>query len=205
LGKKREFRESEIEIVSNGEKVIKKYKPDNFSGEYFRKKYFRELYAYEYFNSKKVDFVPHLLSYNKLEYSLTIENIQGNTLQELIDGGNFNEQEIIDGLIVVDKYLYLNKINYMNSSVTDILVSSNENRIYIVDFEYTYLNEYYQQILYDCLFGSRMMRIKNKINRDRFLKTLRENKNKFESYYYRKSKNIMLSALGIKRKKERST
>jgi tRNA A-37 threonylcarbamoyl transferase component Bud32 len=197
-----DIKNREIQVIINDKEIFKKYNCEEFSFKYNRTKFFRELRAYKYFNNLEVDFVPRLIGYNQSLCSLTIENVGGNTLRNIIEEGVPNSQEIVSNIIKVDRFLYSRKINYMHSSIDDILVHNDGKKIYIIDFEYTYLNEYFQQILYDCMFGSRMMRVKNRLSRDKFINILHERKNEFQSYYYRKGKNIMLSKLGMLRKKD---
>ena len=119
----------------------------------------------------------------------------------LEDGGSAAIEEIISQLVKIDRYLYDNRINYMNSSPKDVIYSDSENKVYIIDFEYTFLNEYFQQILFDQMFHTRMMKVQNIDVRDRFLKALKSRKGEFRSYYYRKAKNFALSAIGLRRSK----
>ena len=193
----------EIQISICNKEVMKRYNCENSFYKYSKIKFLRELRAYKFFNSLKVDFVPKLIGYDTSLCYLIIENIRGNTLRDVIEEGDFNAYEIISNIIGVDRSLYRKKINYMHSSADDILVTKDRKRIYIIDFEYTFINEYFQQILYDCLFGSRMMRIKNQIGRDKFIEILKKRKHEFESYYFRKAKNILISSLGVMRRKER--
>ena len=104
---------SEIQVILGEKEVIKKYNCRNSSGDYALKKFLRELYAYEYFNTKKVDFVPRMIGYDKSECWLILENIRGVTLYDLIDAGDINHRKIIDELIKVDRYLFINKITVL--------------------------------------------------------------------------------------------
>jgi tRNA A-37 threonylcarbamoyl transferase component Bud32 len=192
----------DIKIVLRDNEVIKRYILKDSNHDNVKRRFRRELKAYSYFNSINIDFVPHLISYDESSFTLILEKVKGDTLLDMIEKGDISEHVIISGLVKIDRYLYRNRINYLHSSIKDIFYDRKKKSVCIIDFEYTYLNEYFQQILYDCMFGSRMMRIKNHAGRDKFLGILRERKNEFQSYYYRKAKNILLSKVGMLRKKD---
>ena len=149
-----------------------------------------------------MNFTPRLLSYDDVTCSLEIEKINGRDLCAILEeGGDIASLEIIGQLVEIDRYLYDHKINYMNSSPKDVIYDIDQNKVYIIDFEYTFLNEYFQQILFEQMLHTRMMKVTNVHARDLFLAALSSRKSDFRRYYYRKIKNSALSAIGLRRSK----
>jgi hypothetical protein len=191
-----------IQVDMLDDKVKKTYFPDLGHPGFQERKFRREINAYQHFEHSSMDFTPRLLSYDDAACSLEIEKIKGRDLCELLeDGGDIATDDIIGQIVEIDKYLYDHQINYMNSSPKDVIYNESVNKVYIIDFEHTFLNEYFQQILYDQMFHTRMMKVKNVDSRDRFLGALRRRRGEFKMYYYRKVKNIALSASGLRRSK----
>lgn len=194
--------EGAIQVDISDKKVEKTYILDSTRPGFQEGKFWREVNAYQHFDRYSVGFAPRLLSYDDAACSLEIEKIEGRDLCAILeDGGDIATEEIIRQLVEIDRYLYNNRINYMNSSPKDVIYNNSENKVYIIDFEYTFLNEYFQQILFDQMFHTRMMKIKNVDSRDRFIAALMRRKGEFKLYYYRKVKNSALSAIGLQRSK----
>jgi len=185
-----------VTIQSLKDTVIKTYLTTCLYPEVQKDKFWREVNAYNRLEDLDADFIPRLLSYDKTKYSLTIERIMGGDLCNILEKNeNIDFDSIISQLVKIDDFLFKNKINYLNSSPKDVLYDNEENKIYIIDFEYTFVNEPFQQILFDCMFHARMMRVTNTVQRDHFLYLLQKRRSDFTRYYYRKIKNRMNSYL----------
>lgn len=104
-------------------------------------------------------------------------------------------------MIKIDSFLFKNTINYLHSSTANMLFDEKMNKLYLIDFEHTYLNEYFQQILYDYMFGARAMRTDKVSARDCFLEMLFERLLEFENFYRRKVTAFCLARIGLLRDK----
>jgi len=185
---------SPIQVDFLEDVVVKTYLPDALLPAINRDKFQREINAYKSLKLLNAEFVPDLLSYDKTKYSLTIERIMGGDLCSILEKDeNIDFEAIISQLVKIDDFLFKNQINYLNSSPKDVVYDNEENKIYIIDFEYTFVNEPFQQILFDCMFHARMMRVTNTVRRDHFLYLLKKRRSDFTRYYYRKIKNRMKS------------
>ena len=192
-----------IQVDISDDKVRKTYIIDSTKPGFQEEKFRREVTVYQYFKRCAIGFAPRLLTYDDASCSLEIEKIKGRDLCSILeDGGHIAIDEIIGQLVEIDRYLYDHRINYMNSSPKDVIYDINQNKVYIIDFEYTFLNEYFQQILFDQMFHTRMMKVKNAKSRNEFLAALRSRKGDFRRYYYRKIRNSTLSAIGLRRSKK---
>lgn len=192
------FTNPSIHVEIYADYVKKTYIPDASRPGYQGRKFWREVNAYQSFVDLGVDFVPGLLSYDESSYSLTIEKIDGGDLCAILeDGEDLDFDTMITQLVAIDRYLYENRINYLHSSPKDILYNKYEKKLYIVDFEYTFFDEYFLQILCDRMFHVRIMRVKNIRCRDRFLCALRRRKREFKLYYYRKLKSRLMTRLRL--------
>ena len=187
---------SPIQVDFLEDVVVKTYLSNPLLPAINREKFQREIIAYKRLKLLNAEFVPDLLSYDKAKYSLTIERIMGGDLCNILEKDeNIDFDSIISQLIKIDDFLFKNQINYLNSSPKDVVYDSEDNKIYIIDFEYTFVNEPFQQILFDRMFHARMMRVINTVRRDRFLYLLKKRRSDFTRYYYRKIKNRMNSNL----------
>ena len=189
-----------IEVYSDS--IIKRYNIQSGDSDVQREKFKRELSAYKRFDELKVDFVPELISYNEESLSLTIERIDGPNLSELLETcSEYDLVSIIDQIIEIDSFLYKNRINSLHISPTDFIYHKDKNRLYIIDFEYTYLNRYFQQILLDQMFRPRIQRIENARCRDKFLNLVIKRKKDVILYKPRKVFYYLSALLGLQRKK----
>lgn len=189
-----------IEIEMRGERVRKTYRDVNAGPGVAAEKFHRELAAYHHFERLRVPFVPGLLDFDERALWLEIERVDGDrTLAEWVESAPVNGYEpVIVQLITADRFFYDNNINYLQATATDILVG-NHYRLYFIDFEYTFLNERFQQILYERLFEPRMMNLVNTLSRDAFLATLAARKKEFHKFVPRKVHNAILGRLGLLR------
>ena len=159
-------------------------------------KFKREIAAYYRFMQLGVDFVPSLVDYDVEELTLRIRKVNGYTLTEMIElDVDFDIDFLIDRLIYIDAFLYDHRINYLHCSPHDLLFDIINQNLLIVDFEYTFVNSSYKQILYDRIFHPRMMCVNNVARRNLFLQRLRNRKTGFKHYRYRRLKNSMIARL----------
>ena len=181
--------------------IIKKFNVTNIKDKNLIKdNFFRELAAYKKLAALNVDFTPRLLKYDRELLTLVIQKVEGFDLVEL-----FNQNErtinsatintIIDHLILIDAFLYNNKLNVLQISPKDLIYDPNQNKIFLIDLEYTILNSSYKQILCDRMFHSRMLEIENVKIRNLFLDTLQRRKNEFKLYYFRKIRNMVIKGI----------
>lgn len=115
----------------------------------------RELAAYRCFNELEVSFVPRLLEWNGDELWLETERIVGaTTFGDWMSCAPSNSFEpVIAQLIVIDKFLYEHRVNYLNSSPAILLVDE-QFRLYITDFTQTFLDQRFQDILCERMIDS---------------------------------------------------
>lgn len=173
----------------------------------------RELLAYKKFAEHRVDFIPELLEYDDKDLVLVIQKVSGINLVELLNqndkdlSSNFNINLIIDKIIAIDTFLYNNKINALQISPKDLIYDFQQNKMFLIDFEFTIVNSSYKQILYDRLFqNDKLLETTNNNLRNLFFDSLRIRKKEFKLFYYRKLKNSVIkhtrSLLPLQTKKE---
>jgi tRNA A-37 threonylcarbamoyl transferase component Bud32 len=182
----------------NGKEYFEKKFTDGMETDKYlqEQKFKREIAAYDRFMQLGVDFVPHLVDYDVEELTLRIRKVNGYTLTEMIElDADFDIDFVIDRLIYIDAFLYDHRINYLHCSPHDLLFDIIKQNLLIVDFEYTFINSSYKQILYDRIFHPRMMRVKNVERRNLFLHALRNRKTEFKHYRYRRLKNSMIARI----------
>lgn len=185
-----EFHENHVKktfVVTDVEE--KKHITDNFN---------RELTAYKKFAQLNVDFVPKLLQYDSELLILEIEKVNGLDLVDLFKQNekevcaNINNDMIIDQLISIDAFLYNNKINVLQLSPKDIILDYKQNKIFLIDFEYTIINSSYKQVLCDRMFHDRLLNLDGNELKDLFCESLKKRRTDFTLYHYRKMKNIFI-------------
>ena len=137
-------------------------------------------------------FIPKLLKYDIDSLTLYIQRINGMSLFEILQQNKKDEitkyfKTIIDQLIIIDAFLYDNRINVLQISPKDLIFDFNVKKLYLVDLEYTVIKSSYKQVLYDRLFHTKLFKISNNLElRDLFLNSLKNRKRDFKLYYYRK-------------------
>ena len=194
--------ETPISIEIYSDYILKRYNVQSGDFVIQGEKFQRELSAYKKFSELKVDFVPELVSFDEKLLSLTIERIGGPTLCELLEScSEYDLDSIIEQIIDIDSFLSKNRINCLYISPADFIYQKVKKRLYIIDFEYTYVNRYFQQILLDQMFHPRIQRVKNTQCRDKFLNLLTKKKKDIFRYRSRKVLYYLSLALGFQRKK----
>ena len=163
-------------------------------------KFHREVAAFQRFDALDVEFVPKLLDVDRAGLSLETDWVAaGRTLIDWLESAPSNSLDpVISQLIRVDRFLYENRINYLESSPENVLVSD-DYHVYLVDFEYTFLDERFQQILYDQMFHARLTKVKNSQTRDVFLASLTARRNDFHAFLDRKIINGVLARVRLLR------
>jgi len=147
-------------------------------------KYKREIDAFNFFDAQNASFVPRLLA-NGVQNDVCwlATSFSGQTLVEWCsDASTAAMREMADQLIEIDAWLFKHRVNYLEASPKDILVDDN-GRAFIIDFEYTFLGERFEQLLIeridhdrlkllgtDCLDTVRKEIVARKIRSFKFLK-----------------------------------
>ena len=145
-----------------------------------------ELRAYQYFNRIDWKWAPRLTGYDPAERRLSLKRINGMSLAKAIsEEWGFNIRFVIDQLIELDRSLWKNRINCLNMTVQDIMVEEETSRVYMVDYEDTYLHSRYKKILYHQMLSPKLFRIKDNRTKSEFISALRENRHRFHKYYQR--------------------
>ena len=165
--------------------------------EQIKSNFTRELNAYKKFAELNVNFVPKLLEYDYESLTLTIEKVNGLDLVDLLSQNEkevsiSNIKSIIDQIIRIDRFLYNNKLNVLQISPKDLIYDFEQDKIFLIDLEYTISNSNYKQILYDRMFHNRLLEIKNIEQSRLFLEALQIRKKEFKRYNYRKLKNLIV-------------
>lgn len=189
---------SEIALEFVGDVVYKVYYLDDYKNA--AEKFGRELKAFEFFDKSNVAFVPTLLGHGSEEgmFWLATKNA-GKTLTEFLADqvSNSDLEKIFSQINEIDKWLYLNRVNYLESSPNDILVDETGN-IRIIDFEYTFLHERFEQLLIERLKHDRI----RKLSQEKQEKVIRFSKKfKKDSYHFllRKCINSLVLRIGSSR------
>lgn len=189
-----------ILVESLGDRVRKTYREGIVRPGVAAEKFLRELAAYRRFAELGATFVPALLACDEDALWLEIERVaDGRTLADWVETAASNSLEpVIIQLITIDKFLCESRINYLQATPKDIMVGE-RYKLYLIDFEYTYLDERFQQILYERMFDARMMNVKNTRSRDIFLAALAARRMEFYRFLPRKVHNGVLGRLGVLR------
>ena len=189
---------SPIEIEFRKDRVRKIYHKVGARPEIQKEKFLREVKAYQLFSTLQVQFVPRLLDFHDEE--LWIETSwAGRTLVDWLEHSPSNKlDQVISQLIDIDAFLSLKRINYLESSPRDVLVNE-KGHVSIIDFEYTFLNERFQQVLLEKMFHERMHLVENVVQREAFLAMIRMRLKECHCYLSRKIMNSILGRLGLLR------
>ena len=163
-------------------------------------KFRRESAAYRRFAELGVDFAPRLLGCDEHDLWLETELVaERRTLLGWLETAPSNSFDpVVSQIIGIDKFLYEHRINYLGCSPKDILVSSDFG-IHLVDFENTFLDERFQEILYERMFHIRMTQVNNERARDVFFALLANRRDDFHRFLSRKIRNGVLARLGVMR------
>lgn len=190
-------------VEFHADKIVKKYVPDRRQPGFQERKFWREARAYMRFEQLGSDFVPKLFELKPEEFLLIIERIQGPNLCELVkETSEIHWQTIINRLIEIDDFLFRNRINYLFGSPADVLVSRITGEVYLIDFEYTFLDETFNNNLLGYMRHPRIKRIDKKVNRDLFLEAIDKNLPRVSAYRRRLIGRLVMRGLSVARHKE---
>ena len=153
----------------------------------------REVKTYQYFNTRDIDFVPRLISHKSGE--LKIEYIEGNTLAEIFQSNLLIDvEDIINQIIAIDKYLHKYQVNILRLKPADFILSKKNQKIYIFDFEYTFLNSRFKNTLYDQFLHNLKLLEKNS-GVSLFISRLKNNKRNFYRINQRRFINKLIASI----------
>ncbi len=157
-------------------------------------KYLREVVAYQKFTDLGANFVPKLLYHDEKNLTLHIEKVEGDHLVKTLQNNScINVENLIEQLITIDAFLYQNNINYLHCSPHDIIYNVEKKKLFIIDFEYTFLHRYKQILYRQIVFHPRLLRAKGEGSCTLFIDTLHKNKGRFQHYYYRRWRNTFIA------------
>jgi len=177
--------------------IYKKYLLNENNDVTQEKKFWREVKAFQRMEQAKVDFVPKLISFDDSTLTLHMEKIVGLTLTAFLENEGIQAYDsIVEQLVHIDGYLYDNKINYMYASPMDVIIQNKTGKLFIIDFEYTVLDEPYIQILCTRMFHERIERVRNEKNREIFKTLLYKRRHQFRRYYFRRLCQYYVSKVG---------
>ena len=122
-----------ITIEVRGDRIRKTYCEEFARRGVARAKFRREIAAYRRLAELGASFVPDLLDCDEASLWLDIERVaDSRTLADWLETAPSNSFEpVIIQLLTIDKYLYENKINYLQTSAKDIMVGDNY-KLYII-------------------------------------------------------------------------
>jgi hypothetical protein len=176
---------NEIEYYDNT--VIKTFHPRSKPGILTQDEAFaNELAAYKHFERIRWGWNPSLMGYNIEKRQIQIERIKGVSLTEMIARKlEFNVEQVISELIELDRLLWLNRINCLQIKSDDILLEEGSFKIFMIDFEHTYLNSRFKKILCNQLLGPKLYKIEENETKRRFISSLQKRRSRFHKYYFR--------------------
>jgi len=76
-------------------------------------------------------------------------------------------------------------INCLEITCHDIIVEKDTSRIFMVDYEHTYLNSKYKKISYDQVLSNKLMRHEDTKMRRKFIRGIKKIRHNFSKYYKR--------------------
>lgn len=190
-----------IVVEMRGGRVRKTYRTDVRPRAVAEAKFRRECATYERFARLGADFVPRLLARDEAALWLETEHVAGGrTLIDWLEVVPHNSLDpVITQLIRIDKFLYVNRIDYLGCSPKDVLVDD-DYRVFIVDFEDTYLDERFEDSLYERMFHPRLRLVADERNRELFLAMLAGRRNEFHRLTRRKIASGLVGRLRLDRR-----
>ncbi|NKB49969.1 MAG: hypothetical protein GKS02_11495 [Alphaproteobacteria bacterium] len=193
----------QIDVEVRGDRVRKTFNRDIPGRAPADEKFEREYAAYCRFSELGTDFVPRLIECNRAGLWLDLERIaNGRTLVDWLNDAAHNSFDpVITQLIHIDHYLHKHRINYLAGSPLDVLVA-HDYRVYLIDFEYTWLDERFEDIFCESMNHTRLERVTNTSNRDLFIAMLASRRADIRHYSRRKITNAAVHRLRIGRRRK---
>jgi predicted Ser/Thr protein kinase len=153
--------------------VIKKFnqKPEVISVKERNRRFKNCLESYLYFKKINWTWAPELLSYSRKNKWVKIERVKGKSLSDLVLENKFfggYKKILIKNLSDLNKSLDENKINYLQVTLKDVLVSS--KKVYLIDFETCSIEKYEGRLVTDLILSlfSRVWRKRIPVNASTF-------------------------------------
>ena len=178
---------SKNEIISHDDKVIKTFHPRSKPGILSPDEAFaHELAAYQHFKKIRWGWAPRLLGYDMEMRQVHLQKIKGLSLKETISRDiGFDVDKVVDELMELDKLLWTNRINCLQIKPDDILIEDKSTKIFMIDFEHTYLHSRFKKILCNQLLGPKLFKIEENETKRRFICSLQNRRSQFYRYYFR--------------------
>ena len=178
---------SKNEIEFREDLVVKTFHPRTKLGVRPREKAFRsELAAYHYFDKIRWAWAPRLKGHDQKRMEIHIERIWGRSLKQMIaENIPFDISSVVTQLIELDRLLWINRINCLQINPDDILIEERSSKIFMIDFEHTYLNSRFKKTLYNQLLGPKLTKIEENEAKTQFISTLQKSRSQFHKYYFR--------------------
>jgi hypothetical protein len=178
---------SKNEVEYEGGIVTKTFHPRTKLGIRSHDESFRtELAAYQFFEKIRWGWAPNLLEYDFERKKLRLQRINGRSLTEMITRSvEFDVREVISQLLKLDRLLWLNRINCLQINSDDIVVEEGSSKIYMIDFEHTYLNSRYKKILCNQILGPKLYKIEDNGTKSQFISSLLQRRKHFHKYHLR--------------------
>ena len=186
-----------IRLAVQKEVVFKAYYPERL--EKAREKFDREVEAFHFFTLRQVPFVPEFLK-SAIDGNicwLAMRN-GGTTLADWFEKTPVSAWDpAFDQLLRIDTWLYRNRVNYLQSSPKDMLIDD-AGTVRIIDFEYTFLGEPFEQFLIERLDHDRLRALApDRANAIR--EQAHARKKESHRFFYRTLRNGVLRRLGKSR------
>lgn len=178
---------SKNEIEFQDDLVVKTFHPRSKPGILPQDEAFaHELAAYQRFERIRWGWAPSLIGYDVEKRQVHIERIKGLSLRETISRDiELDVDKIVDELMELDKLLWVNRINCLQIKPDDILIEEGTSRIFMIDFEHTYLNSRFKKILCNQLLGPKLFKIEENETKRRFISSLQKRRSQFHRYHFR--------------------
>jgi hypothetical protein len=162
-------------------------------------KFNREIEAFGFFARMNADFIPSLIDSGETNSVCWIAMPHaGVTLASWLESATETTlAPVIDQLLQIDAWLYKNDVNFLEASPKDILIDDH-GKVRIIDFEYTFLNEPFEQILLERIDHDRLVDLPLK-SADMARDVVQARKNQSVAYYRRKIRSAILLRCGRSR------
>lgn len=132
-----------------------------------------------------------MIDYNDSKRLLVIKYIEGNTLRDSIRLNVLDLENFLKKIIEIDKFIFKNRINVLHLSPKDLIIDKRKN-VFLIDFEYTFLDSRFKQRIYDKLFHHNL----KKNNPIQFFEFIKQNK---KGFYKNKSRKIINGLIKLNR------
>lgn len=186
-----------IQVAVQDSVVFKAYYP--IASHKAQDKFDRELSAFEFFTQNNAFFVPQLFESGRMPNVCWLAmSHAGITLSKWLETAPTTALEpIFDQLLQIDAWLYQNNVNYLEGSPKDMLVDK-DGKVRLIDFEYTFLDEPFEQILLERVNHDRLSAVP--AERASLVRNIvRARKHQSRAFLRRKIRSAILRRCGLNR------